>query len=143
VPLDSNLVIEQSYITSRSRAEACLVGGGGVGSASIQFAEQRKHLVSHQVHRLCHAPNIDARFETLDAASKNGPHVGPGQNFSLNQMFKERQGGRAVRYRNALSAAAEKIDYGYSSPYRRGDNRAAHTKRSFTQYVGNRAADRA
>jgi len=100
---------------SPSRAEACLGGGGGVGSGQFSwllFAEQRKHLISHQVNRLCHAPNIDARLETLDAASKNGPHVGPGQNFSLNQMFKKRQGGHAIRDRNALIAAAEKIDHG-------------------------------
>ena len=73
--------------------------------------ERRKHLISHQVNRLCHAPNIDARFETLDAASKNGPHVSPGQNFSLNQMFKKRQGGHAIGDRNALSAAAEEVDH--------------------------------
>jgi hypothetical protein len=42
------------------------------------LGEQRKHLISHQVNRLCHSPDIDARFETLNAASKNGSHVGPG-----------------------------------------------------------------
>jgi len=58
--------------------------------------EQRKHLISHQVNRLCHAANIDARFETREATSKNGPHVSRGQNFSFNQMFKKRQGGHAI-----------------------------------------------
>ena len=76
------------------------------------FAEQRKHLISHQVNRLCHRPNIDARFETLNAVSENGPHVGPGQNFSFNQMFKKRQGGHAIGDCDALSATAKEIDHG-------------------------------
>jgi hypothetical protein len=63
------------------------------------------------VNRLCHAPNIDARFETLEATSKNGPHVSRGQNFSFNQVFKKRQGGHAIGDRNALSAAAKEVDH--------------------------------
>ena len=77
---------------------------------STLFAEQRKHLISHQVNCLCHAPNIDARFETLEATSKDGPHISRGQNFSCNQMFNKRQGGHAIGDRNALSAAAKEVE---------------------------------
>ena len=42
------------------------------------FGEQREHVVSHQVDRLGNGPNINARLQTLDAASKNGSHIGTG-----------------------------------------------------------------
>ena len=53
------------------------------------FGEQGELVVSHQVDRLCNGPNIDARFQTLDAASKNGSHIGAGENLSFNQTLKK------------------------------------------------------
>jgi hypothetical protein len=49
-------------------------------------------------------------------------------------MFKKRQGGHAIGDRNALSAAAEKIDHGWFSISPRRQDRAARTQSShFTQ----------
>jgi hypothetical protein len=77
-----------------------------------RFGEQRQHVISHQVDRLCDGPNIDAWFQTRDAISENGLHIEPGQNFSLNEMLEKRERGHAIGNCDALGATAKEVDHG-------------------------------
>jgi hypothetical protein len=80
--------------------------------ACRSIGEQGQHTVAHQVDRLCDGRNIDAWFQTLDAAAKNGSHIRTGQNVSLNQTLKKRESSHTIGDCDALSAAAEKADHG-------------------------------
>jgi hypothetical protein len=84
--------------------------------AKAFFREEREHMVSHQLDRLRHRPNVATGLQAINTVRKDRSHVTAGQYFSLHQVLQQGKCGRSIGNRNALAAAAEEVNHGYLHP---------------------------